>query len=63
MFTPRTTMFIGLAVGAVWAITDFAGALLMVALGAIGLLIGMVLSQGLDLSELTSRRDEDRNDL
>ncbi len=57
MFTPRFTMLIGLAIGAVWAIAGIEGALITVAMAAAGLLVGLVLSQGIDLSELT-RRDE-----
>ncbi len=59
MFTPRFTMIVGLIIGAVWAITDVKGALITAAMGALGLLIGLVLTQGLDLSELTGRRDRD----
>ncbi len=59
MFTPRLTMFIGLIIGAVWAVTGIDGALLTLALGAVGLLVGLVLTQGIDLGELTRRSDED----
>ncbi len=59
MFTPRFTMIVGLIVGAVWALTDATGALTTAAMGAVGLLIGLVITQGLDLSELTGRRDRD----
>lgn len=59
MFTPRFTMLIGLAIGAVWAIAGIEGALITAAMAAVGLLVGLVLSQGLDLSELTRRDDGD----
>ncbi len=59
MFTPRFTMIVGLVIGAVWALSDARGAFTTAALGAIGLLVGLVLSQGLDLSELTGRRQRD----
>lgn len=59
MFTPRLTMFIGLTIGAVWAVTGFDGALLTLALGAVGLFVGLVLSQGIDLGELTRRSDDE----
>lgn len=59
MFTPRFTMIVGLVIGAVWAITDVKGALITAAMGALGLFIGLVVSQGLDLSQLTSRQNRD----
>lgn len=59
MFTPRFTLLIGLAIGAVWALAGIDGALIAAAMAALGLFIGLVLEQGLDLSQLTGRRDED----
>lgn len=52
-------MLIGLIIGAVWALAGIEGALITAGMGAVGLLVGLVLSQGLDLSELIGRRDEE----
>ena len=54
----RFCLLLGLAIGAVWAFTGVDGAAICAGLGAVGLLVGFVLSQGVDLSALGGRRDE-----
>lgn len=54
----RLCLFVGLAIGAVWAVAGVEGAAICAGLGAVGLLVGFVLSQGVDLSALGGRRDE-----
>lgn len=54
----RFWIIIGLVVGAVWAFTGVDGALLTLGLGAVGLLIGLVVDQGVSLREVL---DQDRD--
>lgn len=58
MSVTRFCLIVGLAVGAVWALTGVDGAAICAGLGAVGLLVGYVLNQGIDLSALGGRRDE-----
>lgn len=58
MSNPRFCLLTGLAIGAVWAFTGVAGAALAAGLAAVGLLVGFVLAQGVDLSAFDRRRDD-----
>ncbi len=55
---PRFCLLIGLAIGAVWALAGVDGAAIAAGLAAVGLLAGIVLGQGVDLSAFSSRRDD-----
>jgi hypothetical protein len=54
----RFWIIVGLVIGGVWAFTGVDGALLTLALGAVGFLIGIVVEQGVDLREAL-RQDRD----
>lgn len=54
----RFWIIVGLVVGAVWAFTGIDGALLTLGLGAVGLLVGLVIEQGVDLREVL-KQDRD----
>lgn len=58
MSNPRFCLLVGLAIGAVWATTGVAGAAIAGGLATVGLLVGYVLAQGVDLSAFDRRRDE-----
>lgn len=53
----RYCLLVGLAIGAVWAFTGVAGASITAGLAGVGLLVGYVLDQGIDLSALGARDD------
>ncbi len=53
----RYCSLIGLAIGAVWAFTGVAGAAITAGLAGVGLLVGHVLAQGVDLSNFGARDD------
>lgn len=56
MSTSRFTLLIGLALGAVWALTESFGWTVLVAfLTAVGYAAGLVLEGRLDLGQLTDR--------
>lgn len=55
---PRFCLLIGLALGAVWALAGADGAAIAAGLAVVGLLVGTVLAQGIDLSAFTDRRDD-----
>lgn len=59
MSIQRFCLLVGLAIGAVWAVSGVSGAAIAAGLAAVGFLIGVVLAQGVDLSSFAQRRDED----
>lgn len=58
MSLPRFCLLVGLAIGAVWAVSGVSGAAIAAGLAAVGLLVGVVLTQGVDLSAIVQRREE-----
>lgn len=59
MSIQRFCLLVGLAIGAVWAVSGVSGAAIAAGLAAVGFLIGAVLNQGVDLSVFASRREEE----
>lgn len=55
MTTTQTALFVGLVLGAVATFGGFGSFLLVLVLGAIGLLVGRVLEGKLDLGALTGQ--------
>ncbi len=55
---PRFCLLIGLAIGAVWALAGIDGAAIAGGLAAVGLLVGLVVGQGVDLSVFSERRED-----
>lgn len=55
---PRFCLLVGLALGAVWALAGVDGAAIAAGLAVVGLLVGTVLAQGIDLSAFTDRGDD-----
>lgn len=56
MKTPVFGAWIGLALGAIWALEGFGDAVLAGVITAIGYFIGLVLRGDIDLSQFTSQR-------
>lgn len=59
MSIQRFCLLVGLAIGAVWAVSGVSGAAIAAGLAVVGLLVGALLTQGVDLSAFASRRDEE----
>ncbi len=57
MTTPRFATFVGLIIGAVWALAGFDGALITAVLGGGGYLAAMVVQGQLDLSDPFGNRN------
>ncbi len=58
MHNVRFWIIIGLVIGAVWALAGIDGALITLGLGAVGLLVGVFVEQGVNLREVL-RQDRD----
>jgi hypothetical protein len=56
MSTTRYGTILGLALGAVWALTGFDGVVLAALIAGIGFLVGEVLSGRIDVNEYVGRR-------
>jgi hypothetical protein len=56
MSTTRYATVLGLAIGAVWAFTGFAGAVLAALATAVGFLVGQVVTGHIDVYEYVGRR-------
>ena len=54
----RFWIIVGLVIGGVWAFEGVEGALLTLGLGAVGLLIGIVIEQGVNVRDVL-RQDRD----
>jgi uncharacterized membrane protein YeaQ/YmgE (transglycosylase-associated protein family) len=54
---PTTGLYVGLVLGLAWAVTGFGGFLLTAALGAVGFVIGKILSGQLDLTSYLGGRN------
>jgi hypothetical protein len=55
--TSITGLYVGLLLGLAWAVTGFGGFLLTAGLGAVGYLIGKIVSGQLDLTPYLGGRD------
>jgi uncharacterized membrane protein len=56
MTTTRFGTLVGLVIGAVWTFAGLTGALLTAALGAIGLLVGLMVEGRVDVTEYLGHR-------
>lgn len=54
------SVFVGLAIGAVWAFAGFGSAVLVSVLALLGLLVGLVLQGRLDLTDYLGHRSGPR---
>ncbi len=59
MSIQRFCLLVGLAIGAVWGLSGVSGAAITAGLAAVGLLVGVVLTRGVDLSAFAQRREEE----
>ena len=56
--TSTTGLYAGLLLGLAWAVTGFGGFVLTAGLGAVGFVIGKVISGQLDLTPYLGRRNQ-----
>lgn len=61
MTTLRFGMLVGLAIGAVWALTGWRGALLTTALAVVGTLVALVVEGRVDVTEYLGHSHRDRS--
>lgn len=61
MTTLRFGMLVGLAIGAVWALTGWRGALLTAALAVVGTLVALVVEGRVDVTEYLGHSHRDRS--
>jgi len=59
MSIQRFCLLVGLAIGAVWGLAGVSGAAITAGLAAVGLLVGVVLTRGVDLNAFAQRREEE----
>lgn len=58
MSTPRLAALVGLALGAIWAFSDFESAVLAGLLAAVGCVIALVVQGRIDLTQLIGRQHD-----
>lgn len=54
----RFWIVLGVVIGAIWSFNGYEGALLAAGLGAVGMLVGLVLEQGVNLREVLRQDDQ-----